>query len=44
VPSHIITYFVVFVSNNVNFIQSAALSLLVDCPSLFGIKGLQECS
>jgi hypothetical protein len=35
-----------FVSFAVNFIpnkQSPALSLLVDCPMLFGIKGLLEC-
>jgi hypothetical protein len=37
----------VFVSIAVNFIPnkwSPASSLLVDCPSLFSIKGLQECS
>jgi hypothetical protein len=37
----------VFVSIAVNFIPnkwSQALSLSVDCHTLFGIKGLQECS
>jgi hypothetical protein len=37
----------VFLSIAVNFIpnkQSPALSLLVDCPTLFGSLGLQECS
>jgi hypothetical protein len=37
----------VFLSIAVNFIPnkwSPALSLSVDCPMLFGIKGLQECS
>jgi hypothetical protein len=41
--SHILQ--LVFVSIAVNFIpnkQSPALSLLVDCHMLFGIKGLQE--
>jgi hypothetical protein len=36
-----------FLSIAVNFIptkESPALSLLVDCPMLFSIKGLQECS
>jgi hypothetical protein len=37
----------VFLSTAMIFIpnkQSPALSLSVDCPPLFGIKGLQECS
>jgi hypothetical protein len=37
----------IFFSIAVNFIpnkQTPALSLSVDCPMLFGIKGLQECS
>jgi hypothetical protein len=43
--SHILQF--VFVSIAVNFIpnkQSPASSLSVDCPMLFGIIGLQECS
>jgi hypothetical protein len=42
-PSH----YPLLLSIAVNFIlneQSPALSLLVDCPMLFGIDGLQECS
>jgi hypothetical protein len=42
-PSH----YPLLLSIAVNFIlnkQSPALSSLVDCPMLFGIDGLQECS
>jgi hypothetical protein len=46
---HALSHFLwlVFLSTAVNFIpnkQSPSLSLLVDCPMLFGIEGLQECS
>jgi hypothetical protein len=43
--SHILQ--LIFLSIAVNFIpneKSLALSLLVDCPTLFGINGLQVCS